>query len=156
MSNFNKVILLGNLTADPELRYTPRGTAVTDIRMAINRVWNDNEGQRQTEVTYLDVTLWGRQAEIAGQYLTKGRPVLIEGRLKTDTWEDKETGQKRSKLKVVGESLQLLGDGGGQRGQGGAGAQNNQAQPPAGQGGAGNQPPNPEAPAEDADDDIPF
>jgi len=85
MANFNKVMLLGNLTADPEVRYTPRGTAVTDIRMAINRVWNDDQNQRKEETTYLDVTLWGRQAEIAGQYLNKGRPVLIEGRLQMDS-----------------------------------------------------------------------
>ena len=142
MANFNKVVLLGNLTADPEVRYTPRGTAVTDIRMAINRVWNDEQNQRREETTYLDVTLWGRQAEVAGQYLNKGRPVLIEGRLQMDTWEDKATGQKRSKLKVVGEGMQLLGGGGpggGGGNGGGGGGGGNRGGGNSNSGGGGNQ-----------------
>jgi single-strand DNA-binding protein len=94
MDNLNKVMLIGNLTRDPELRYTPKGTAVADIGLAINRVWKDDQNQKQEETTFVDVTLWGRQAELAQQYLTKGNPVYIEGRLNLDTWDDKTTGQK--------------------------------------------------------------
>jgi single-strand DNA-binding protein len=111
MANLNKVLLLGNLTRDPELRYTPKGTAVADIALAINRIWTNEQNQRQEETTYVDITLWGRQAELAQQYLSKGRGCFIEGRLQMDTWEDKATGQKRSKLKVVAENLQFLPDG---------------------------------------------
>lgn len=109
MANLNKVMLIGNLTRDPELRYTPKGTAVAEFGLAINRVWYNEQKQKQEETTFVDCTLWSRQAEIAQQYLTKGSPVYIEGRLSLDTWDDKATGQKRSKLKVVGEALQLLG-----------------------------------------------
>jgi single-strand DNA-binding protein len=109
MASFNKVILVGNLTRDPEVRYTPKGTAVTDIGLAVNRVYTTDNNEKREEVTFIDVTLWGRTAEIAGEYLKKGRPCLIEGRLQMDTWDDKQTGQKRSKLKVIGEGLQLLG-----------------------------------------------
>ena len=110
MASYNRVVLVGNLTRDPEVRYTTGGTAVTDVGMAINRYWTDrNTNERREETTFVDVTLWGRQAEVASEYLAKGRPVLIEGRLQMDQWEDSETGQKRSKLKVVGETMQLLG-----------------------------------------------
>jgi single-strand DNA-binding protein len=109
MANLNRVLLIGNLTRDPEVRYTPKGTAVTDIGMAINRVFTSEDGERREEVTYVDVVLWARLAEIAGQYLKKGRPVFIEGRLQLDTWDDKQTGQKRSRMRVVAENLQLLG-----------------------------------------------
>lgn len=123
MANLNKVMLIGNLTRDPELRYTPKGTAVADISLAINRVWNNEQNQKQEETVFVDVTLWGRQAELAQQYLTKGRGAYIEGRLQMDTWDDKETGKKRSKLKVIGESLQFLPDGrGGQGGGQGGGS----------------------------------
>jgi single-strand DNA-binding protein len=121
-ANFNKVILIGNLTRDPQIRYTPKGTAVCEISLAVNRTWFDQAtNQKKEETTFVEVTLWGRQAEIAGEYLSKGRPVLIEGRLTLDTWDDKESGQKRSKLKVVCEQLQLLGsrEGGGGGGSGG-------------------------------------
>jgi single-strand DNA-binding protein len=111
MANLNKVMLIGNLTRDPELRYTPKGTAVTDLALAINRVWSNDQGQKQEETTFVDVTFWGRQAEIAQQYLAKGRGVYIEGRLQMDTWDDKETGKKRSRLKIHGENLQFLPDG---------------------------------------------
>ena len=116
MASFNKVIIVGNLTRDPEVRFIPSGSAVCDISLAVNSQWTDKRSnERKEEVTFVEVTLWGRTAEIAGEYLAKGRPVLIEGRLQQDSWEDKETGQKRSKLKVVAESMQLLGsrDGGG-------------------------------------------
>jgi single-strand DNA-binding protein len=108
MANLNRVLLIGNLTRDVELRYTPKGTAVCDISLAINRVIV-TEGERKEEVVFVDVTLWARLAEIASQYLSKGRPVFIEGRLQTEAWQDKESGQKSSRLKVVAENLQLLG-----------------------------------------------
>jgi single-strand DNA-binding protein len=116
MANLNKVMLMGNLTRDPEVRYTPKGTAVAELGLAINRVYSSDNGEKREETTFVDVTLWGRTAEIAGEYLKKGRPVFIEGRLQLDTWDDKTTGQKRSKLKVVGEAMQLMGG----RGEGGA------------------------------------
>lgn len=116
MANLNKVMLIGNLTRDPEVRYTPSGKAVADISLAINRVWNNDQGQKQEETTFVDVTLWGRQAELAQQYLTKGRGAYIEGRLQMDSWDDKETGKKRTKLKVVGDNLQFLPDGRGSNG----------------------------------------
>src|SRR5881398_3293124 len=109
MASFNKVILLGNLTRDPEVRYTPKGSAVCDLGVAVNRQYNLDSGEKREEVTFVDVVLWSRLAEIAGEYLKKGRPVFIEGRLQLDTWDDKQSGQKRSKLKVVGEGLQLIG-----------------------------------------------
>jgi single-strand DNA-binding protein len=116
MANLNRVLLIGNLTRDPEVRYTPKGTAVTEIGLAVNRIYSGEDGEKKEETTFVDVTLWARQAEIAGQYLKKGRPVFIEGRLQLDTWDDKQTGQKRSKLRVVAENLQLLG--GRQEGEG--------------------------------------
>ena len=107
MANLNRVFLIGNLTRDPQIRYTPKGTRVADIGLAVNRVLKTEEGQRREEVTYVDVVLWGRVAEIAHKYLKKGRPVFIEGRIQLDAWDDKQTGQKRSRLRVAGESLQL-------------------------------------------------
>lgn len=110
MASFNKVILVGNLTRDPQVRYTPGGSAVAEIGLAVNRSWFDkNSNSRKEETTFVDVTLWGRTAEVASEYLTKGRSVLIEGRLQLDQWDDKESGQKRSKLKVVGENMTMLG-----------------------------------------------
>ena len=130
MGSLNKVILVGNLTRDPQVRYTPGGSAVAEIGLAVNRSWFDKQSnQRKEDTTFVDITLWGRLAEIAGEYLSKGRQVLIEGRLQLDTWDDRETGQKRSKLKVVGENLQMLGGrgegppGGGGGGRGGGGYQ---------------------------------
>ena len=122
MPNLNKVMIMGNLTRDPELKYTPKGTAVADVSLAINRVYSTDQGERREETTYVDVELWGRQAEIAGEYLRKGRPVYIEGRLKLDTWDDKQSGQKRSKMRVVGEAMQLLGGREGGNGGGGSGS----------------------------------
>ncbi|MBW3540949.1 MAG: single-stranded DNA-binding protein [Planctomycetes bacterium] len=122
MASFNRVILLGNLTRDPQVRYTPSGTAVADIGLAVNRTWFDKQtNQRREDVTFVDVTLWGRTAEVAGEYLSKGRQVLIEGRLHLDSWQDKETGQNRSKLKVVAEQMTMVG-GRGESGGGGGGA----------------------------------
>ncbi|MCA9088103.1 MAG: single-stranded DNA-binding protein [Planctomycetaceae bacterium] len=121
MASFNKVILVGNLTRDPEVKYLTSGTAVAEIGLAVSRTWFDQRAnERKEETTFVDVTLWGRQAEVAGEYLSKGRPVLIEGRLQLDTWDDRETGKKRSKLRVVGEQMQMLGS----RGDGGGGGGN--------------------------------
>lgn len=116
MASFNRVILVGNLTRDPELRYIPSGTAVTEVGLAVNDRVKRNE-QWVDETTFVDVTLWARTAEVANEYLSKGSSVLIEGRLKLDTWE--KDGQKRSKLRVVGEKMQMLG---GRSGGGGGGA----------------------------------
>lgn len=117
MASFNKVVLVGNMTRDAEVRYTPGGTAVAEIGLAVNRQWFDKaSNSRREEVTFVDVTLWGRMAEVAAEYTGKGSQVLIEGRLQTDSWEDRQTGQKRSKLKVVAEMFTMLGSkGGGQR-----------------------------------------
>lgn len=116
-ANFNKVIIAGNLTRDPEVKYVGSGTACCQMSLAVNRVWYDNNKQKKEETTYVDVTLWGKQAESAGEHLSKGKSVLIEGRLKLDTWDDKQTGQKRSKLGVVAESMQFLSPSGGGRQQ---------------------------------------
>ncbi|MEX0641977.1 MAG: single-stranded DNA-binding protein [Pirellulales bacterium] len=117
MANFNRVILVGNMTRDPELRYISSGTAVSDITLAVNDRVKKGD-QWVEEATFVDITLWGRTAEIANEYLSKGSPVLIEGRLKLDRWE--KEGQKHSKLKVIGERLQML-SGRGEGGQGGRG-----------------------------------
>jgi single-strand DNA-binding protein len=109
MANLNRVMLIGNLVRDPELRYTPKGTALAEISVAVNRVYKSEDGTRQEETTFIDCTLWSRLAEIAGQYLKKGRPVYLDGRLQLDSWEDRQTGQKRSRIRVVAENLQLLG-----------------------------------------------
>jgi single-strand DNA-binding protein len=121
MANLNKVMLIGNVTRDPEIKYTPKGSAVTDLGIAVNRVYTPEGGEKREETTFVDVTLWGRQAEIAGEYCKKGRSIYVEGRLQLDSWEDKTSGQKRSKLRVVGEAFQLLGPrpGGGSGGSGG-------------------------------------
>ncbi len=111
MASFNKVILVGNLTRDPELRYLPKGTAVARIGLAVNRRWSTETGEQREEVTFIDIDAFGKQAETIGQYLKKGRPILVEGRLKLDQWEDKNTHQKQSKLKVVLESFTFLDSG---------------------------------------------
>jgi len=123
MANLNKVMLIGNLTRDPEVKYTPKGSAVTDIGLAINRYYTLESGEKREETTFVDVTFFGRQAEIIKQYCSKGKPLYVEGRLQLDTWDDKQSGQKRSKLKVIGDNLQLLGSkGGGEGGGGGEGS----------------------------------
>jgi len=148
MASFNKVILAGNLTRDPELRYTPKGTAVARIGLACNRKWKSETGEMKEEVTFVDVDAFGKTAETIGQYLKKGRPILIEGRLRYETWEDKQTKQKRSKLGVVMETFQFLDSGGG---RGDAGESAPAAPRPA-----------PSAPAPDSGDaepphdDVPF
>ena len=131
MASFNRVILMGNLTRDPEMRYLPSGLAVSDIGLAVNDRKKNSAGDWVDEVTFVDITLWGRQAEIACEYLAKGSPALVEGRLKLDTWET--DGQKRSKLKVIGEKIMFVGS----RGEGGGGSYSKSASqqgtPPRGQ-----------------------
>lgn len=112
MANFNKVMLIGNLTRDPELRHTPNGTAVAEFGLAINRTFRSQDGQQQKEVTFVDITAFGKQAETLKQYMTKGKSIFIEGRLRLEQWTSKE-GQKRSKLSVVVEGFQFLGAPGG-------------------------------------------
>lgn len=169
MASYNRVILVGNLTRDPELRYIPSGTAVTEVGLAVNDRVKKGE-QWVDETTFVDVTLWARTAEVANQYLSKGSSVLIEGRLKLDSWE--KDGQKRSKLRVVADKMQMLGGKGGGDGapQGGGGSsysRSNQGGAPAPQRGGGgggysqdNEYSAPEsysqAPAQPPEDDIPF
>ncbi|MBL67598.1 MAG: single-stranded DNA-binding protein [Verrucomicrobiales bacterium] len=145
MPNYNKVILMGNLTRDPEVRYTSGGTAIAKLGLAVNRRWTNKEGQPQEETTFVDVDAFGRQAETIGQYLKKGRPVMVEGRLKLDQWDDKQTGQKRSKLGVILENFQFLDS----RGDSGGGGYSQPDAPSAPvQGGGGGSMPE--------DDDVPF
>lgn len=147
MASFNKVILVGNLTRDPELRYTPNGKAIAKFGLAVNRVWTTESGEKKEEVTFVDIDVFGRTAENVGQYMRKGSPILIEGRLRLDQWDDKQTGQKRSKLGVVAEIVQFLG--GPRTGDSGGGASAPKP-PPAGPAPASE----PEAPP--AEDDVPF
>src|SRR3569623_2046320 len=120
MASLNKVMLIGNLTREPEVRFTPKGSAVCDLGIAVNRTYVTDSGEKMQETTYVDVVVWSRLAEIAAQYLHKGSPVFIEGRLQMDTWEDKATMQKRTKLRVVADNLQFLGRReGGEEGGGG-------------------------------------
>ena len=142
---------MGNLTRDPELRYTPKGMAVAKLGLAVNRTWRTESGETREEVTFVDVDAFGRQAETIGQYLKKGRPILLEGRLRLDTWEDKQTNQKRSKLAVVLESFQFV-DSGGARGAEGGEARPRPAAAPASPTGAAS------GPADDppGEDEVPF
>ena len=117
MPNLNRVLLIGNLTRDPEVRYTPKGTAVAEMSLAINRFTQSDNGEKKEEVTFVDVTLWARLAEISGEYLKKRKPVFVEGRLQFDTWDDKQTGQKKYMTEIVASDLILLGG----RGEGGGG-----------------------------------
>ncbi len=154
MANLNKVMLMGNLTRDPEVRYTPKGTAVADIGLAINRFYSGDNGEKREETVFVDVTLWGRSAEVVGEYCKKGRPLFVEGRLQLDTWDDKQSGQKRSKLKVVGESVQLIGSregGGGESGGESRPRQQSQSRPST----PAKPPADPDLDAVE-EDDIPF
>jgi single-strand DNA-binding protein len=154
MASFNKVILLGNLTRDPEIKYTPKGTAIANIGLAVNRVYSNEQGEKIEETTFVDVELWGRTAEIAQEYLRKGRPVLIEGRLKLDTWDDKQSGQKRSKMRVVGEAMQLLGGRDGGSGGGGGESSEGRSAPPPRRPSPAQKPQDPDL--DQPEDDIPF
>jgi len=161
MASFNRVILAGNLTRDPEVRYTPKGLAIAKIGLAVNRTWKNEAGETKEEVTFVDVDSFGRQAEIIAQYFRKGRSILIEGRLRLDQWDDKQTGQKRSKLGVVLESFSFLdskdreGGGGGSGGDmGGSGRPRPTSAPATAAAPAGNGPDAAEGPPEE--DDVPF
>ncbi|HZR15915.1 MAG TPA: single-stranded DNA-binding protein [Verrucomicrobiae bacterium] len=159
MASYNRVILAGNLTRDPELRYTPKGTAIARIGMAINRTWKTETGETKEEVTFVDVDAFGRQAEVIAQYFKKGKPLLVEGRLRLDQWEDKNTHQKQSKLKVVLEGFSFIdsrgaGDSGGgdsARPRPAAAATAPSSAPVAGS----PEPSEPEAPPAE-EDDVPF
>lgn len=125
MNGFSKVIIVGNLTRDPELRYLPNGTPIAKFGLAINRKWKDqSSGEMKEEVTFVDVDAFGKHGETIGQYLKKGRPILVEGRLRTESWEDKQSGQKRSRLGVVLEAFTFLDSG-----NGGGGAQPSERPP---------------------------
>jgi len=163
MASLNKVMLIGNVTRDPEIRYTPKGTALVELGLAVNRRYTADNGEKREEVTFVDVTMWGKTAELAEQYLKKGRPVYIEGRLQLDTWDDKTTGQKRSKIRVVCEEMQFLGsrEGGGAPQGGGDYDEARPASRPAQQRPSGQRPSAPPKPPADPDldvegDDIPF
>lgn len=156
-ASLNKVLLMGNLTTDPEVKYTPKGTAVGDLRMAINDSYKTQDGTIKETVTYVDVEVWGRTAENCKQYLSKGRPVFVEGVLKLDQWE--QDGQKRSKLKVRADRVQFLGSPGGTGGSSGGGRSGGNY---SGGSSSSSEPARKPAPASDdappmpSDDDIPF
>lgn len=142
MANLNKVMLIGNLTRDPELRVTPRGTAICTFSLAVNRKWRDEAGAEKEDVTFVDCEAWGKAAEVLDKWMSKGRPLFVEGRLRLDQWEDKNTREKRSRMKVVCENFQFLGSG--QRAE--AGAANGSGAPTAPTA----------APAKGNDEDVPF
>lgn len=119
MANYNKVILMGNLTRDPELRVTPGGLAICKFSLAVNRTFTDKAGEKREETAFVDIDSFGRQAETLSKYVTKGSPLFVEGRLKLDQWEDKNTGEKRSRLGVVLENFQFMGSRGESEGGGG-------------------------------------
>ena len=136
----NKVILVGNLGRDPEMRSTPSGQTLAKFSLATTRKWRDRDGNRQEQTEWHNIVVWGRQAEIAGQYLTKGRQIYLEGRLQTDSWEDKTHGDKRYRTEIVCDNFQMLGSRDSSGDSGGYGGGPRETPPPA-------------APA---DDDIPF
>jgi len=138
MASLNKVFLIGNLTRDPELRYTPSGTALAEFGLAVNRRYRGADGQDKDETCFVDINVWGRRAEVACEYLRKGRAVFIEGRLQYSQWEGQD-GQKRSRLRVVADNFQFLG---GRRDQPAARSEE--------------EPPPPEPPAADKEGDVPF
>ena len=156
MASYNKVILIGNLTRDPELRYTAKGTAIARIGLAVSRKWRNEAGEMQEETTFVDVDAFGRQAETIGQYLKKGRPIMIEGRLRLDQWEDKNTGQKRSKLGVVLEVFQFLDSGNRGGGDGGQDAPASAPAKPPGRVAQAAPPASDDADALPSEDDVPF
>ena len=153
MASFNKVILVGNLTRDPELRYTPKGTAIAKFGLAVNRIWTNEAGEKKEDVTFVDIDVFGRTAENVAQYMRKGSPLLVEGRLRLDQWDDKQTGQKRSKLGVVGEIVQFLGSP--RTTEGGAPSAPRTAAPAAPAAPVAPEPAEAEAPPHEGDD-VPF
>jgi single-strand DNA-binding protein len=164
MASLNKVLLIGNLTRDPELRVTPKGTAICQFGLAVNRQYKDESGATRDETAFIDIEAWGKQGELVSKYLQKGSPAFIEGRLRFDSWEDKTSGQKRNKLKVVLENVQFLS-----RGGGGGAANATSGEAPAPATAAGDEPPAepvspPARPAsrppgpgpQKVEDDVPF
>jgi single-strand DNA-binding protein len=159
MASFNKVILMGNLTRDPEMRVTPTGLSICRFSIAVNRSWKDKDGQEKEEVSYIDVDSFGKQAEVIAKYMTKGRPILIEGRLKQDRWEDKNTKEKRTKLLVVLDAFTFVGsrgESGGEEGGAPAGANYDEAAPPARAPAKTPAAQRPPPPADQIDEDVPF
>jgi len=156
MANLNKVMLIGNLTRDPELRVTPKGTAICTFSIAVNRKFKDDSGGEREEVTYVDIEAWGKSGENISKYVTKGRQLFVEGRLRLDQWEDKTTKEKRSRMKVVLENFQFLGGGRGEGGPGGGeGGEAPRSFAPRSNAGAAPRPSAP-APQENLDEDVPF
>lgn len=157
MANLNRVLLIGNLTRDPELRVTPKGNSICQFGLAVNRTFKDASGQTREETTFIDIEAWGRQGETISKYCTKGRALFVEGRLRFDQWEDKNTGQKRSRLSVVLENFQFLGGRGDgpEDGSSGSGGSSDHESPE-----RHSPPPRPprQAPAaeENLDEDVPF
>jgi single-strand DNA-binding protein len=153
MANLNRVLLIGNLTRDPELRVTPKGSSICQFGLAVNRTFKDATGQQREETTFIDIEAWGRQGEVISKYCTKGRPLFVEGRLRFDSWEDKNTGAKRSKLSVVLENFQFIGGRSDDQGQspsgGGHDSMERNSPPP-------RQPAPPPAAADNLDEDVPF
>ena len=159
MANLNKVMLIGNLTRDPELRVTPKGTAICQFSLAVNRKFKDESGGEREEVTSIDVEAWSKQGETIAKYCTKGRPLFVEGRLRLDQWEDKTTKEKRSRMKVVLENFQFLGTGRAEGGAPGApGASEGGSEPRYAAPAPRSSAPKPSAPAaqENLDEDVPF
>lgn len=145
----NKVILIGNLGRDPEIRTTQSGQTVAQLRVATSRRWRDRDGNRQEQTEWHDIVCWGRQAEVAGQYLTRGKLISVEGRLQTRSWDDQQTGQKRYRTEIVCDNFQMLGGRGDNQGQQGYGGQSRREQPQSA-------PPDQGFDASEQDDDIPF
>jgi single-strand DNA-binding protein len=165
MAYLNKVFLIGNLTRDPELRVTPKGTSICQFGIAVNRQFKDESGATRDETTFVDIEAWGKQGELVSKYLTKGSLAMVEGRLKLDQWDDKTSGQKRSKMKVVLDNVQFLstrggaGGGGGSGGAGGGGGYAGSGEDMGGGGAAPRGPSAPRAPSgppENIDEDVPF
>ena len=164
MASFNKVILMGNLTRDPEVRVTPGGLTICKFTVACNRKFKSQDGQEKEEVAFVDVDSFGKQAEVISKYFGSGKPILVEGLLRQDKWEDKTTKEKRSKLMVVLEGFSFVsggrGEGGGEGGQGGGSDYSESAPParPAGRAGAASATPaaRPPPPEDKIDEDVPF
>jgi single-strand DNA-binding protein len=146
MAYLNKVFLIGNLTRDPELRVTPKGTSICQFGLAVNRQFKDESGATRDETTFVDIEAWGKQGELVSKYLTKGSPAMVEGRLKFDQWDDKASGQKRSKLKIVLENVQFLSSRGGAPGASAAGPSDESDMAPSSKPSFKDQP----------DEDVPF
>ncbi len=160
MASFNQVILIGNLTRDPELRVTPKGTSICQFGIAVNRTYKDEAGNAKEEVNFFDIEAWGKQGEVISKYMSKGRPIFVQGRLRQDTWDDKTTGQKRSKVKIVLEGFQFIGGREGGATQGGGASEENfdqaspveRSSPPPRQPSRSAPPP----PQDNIDEDVPF